>query len=217
MSYRSDLDALEARHAALDADVATKTKERDAAARVLEEAKARAKLPILDNIGIASPCRVDWATMTGDDRVRACSACDKDVYNLSSLTRDEAQALIIEKNGQLCVRYYQRTDGTILLADCTVGKAAARRRKWIAAGAVALLAGGGGLAHQALQRDADPAMDEITISGDEATTEHVTGNAYVPAPPPAPPKVVVPLQLDERYLHRTAGVMIMLKHDDHDL
>jgi len=27
------------------------------------------------------------------------------------MTRDEAQALIIEKEGKLCVRYFQRTDG----------------------------------------------------------------------------------------------------------
>ncbi len=216
MTYRNDLDALDARHTALDADVATKTKERDTAARLLEDAKARAKLPILDNIGIASPCRVDWATMTGDDRVRACSQCDKNVYNLSGMTRDEAQALIIEKNGKLCVSYFQRSDGTILLADCTIGKAAARRRKWIAAGAVALLASGGAFAHHALQRDADPTMDDIEISPPaESIAEHVTGNVQLPAPPPAPPPVVVPTQLEEHLdYHRSAGVMIMDTHDD---
>ena len=37
--------------------------------------------------------------MVGDERVRACGSCDKHVYNLSAMTRDEAQALIIERNG----------------------------------------------------------------------------------------------------------------------
>ena len=214
MSYRNDLDALEARHTALGAELATKTKELEAATRILEEAKARAKLPILDNIGIASPCRVDWNTMTGDERVRLCSQCDKNVYNLSGMTRDEAQALIVEKNGKLCVSYFQRGDGTILLADCTIGKAAARRRKWIAAGAVALLAGGGAAARHAMHHDPDPRMDDITVTpGDEAITEHVTGNMRVPAPPPAPPPVVVPVELEQKW-HRTAGVMVLNHLDD---
>ena len=143
MSYRNDVDALEARHAALQAEVATTTKERDRAGQLLDEAKVRAKLPILDNIRVATPCPADWKQMTGDDRVRACGACNKHVYNLSSMTRDEAEALLIEREGSLCVRYFQRADGTIMLADCTIGKAQKRKRRIIAAGAAALLAGGG--------------------------------------------------------------------------
>ena len=83
MSYRNDLDALAARHDALEAEVATATRERDAASVLLEEARQRAKLPILDNIRVATPCSADWNAMTGDDRVRACGSCKKHVYNLS--------------------------------------------------------------------------------------------------------------------------------------
>jgi hypothetical protein len=39
--YRNDLEALEARHAALEAEVADKIRRRDEAARMLEEARAR--------------------------------------------------------------------------------------------------------------------------------------------------------------------------------
>src|SRR5512141_2967817 len=121
MTYRDDLDALHARHASLDAEVAETARERDKAASLLEDAKARAKLPVLPNIRVATPCRADWNQMVGDDRVRHCASCDKDVFNLSSMTRDEAEALIVGKAGNLCARYYQRQDGTILLADCAVG------------------------------------------------------------------------------------------------
>jgi hypothetical protein len=141
--YRNDVEALAARHAALDAEVTDRTRQRDEAARLLAEASARAKLPILDNLRVASPCSMRWNDMTGDDRVRACAKCDKNVFNLSALTREEAEQLLIEKNGKLCVRYYQRSDGTILTADCAIGVRNRRRRRWVAAGLGALAAVGG--------------------------------------------------------------------------
>lgn len=171
-AYRNELDALAARHAALAGEVEAKTRERDDAARLLADAKRRASLPVLDNIRVASPCTADWASMTGDERVRHCGACDKDVFNISALTRDEAQALITEKAGKLCARYYQRADGTILLADCTIGARQKRRRRWIAAGAVALLAGGAGAAvamrGEAHEPASQPVMGAIMVAEPEA-------------------------------------------------
>ena len=143
-AYRDDVTALDARHSALSAELAAKTKELADAARLLDEAKRRAKLPVLDNIRVATPCSVSWDGMTGDERVRACGDCKKTVFNISNLTRAEAQALIVEKEGKLCVRYYQRHDGTILLKDCSVGVAKKRKRTVIAASVAALLAGVGG-------------------------------------------------------------------------
>jgi hypothetical protein len=143
MAYRDDVTALSARHDALAGEVAQKTRELDDARHLLEQAQARARLPVLDNIRVAAPCTADWTQMTGDDRTRHCGDCRKNVYNLSGMTRDQAEALVIEKHGDLCVRYYERHDGTILLADCTIGVKRRRRRRWIAAGAATLLAGGG--------------------------------------------------------------------------
>lgn len=142
MTYRSDVDALAARKAALDAEVAARTRERDEAARMLVELQERAKLPVLPNIRIASPCTADWNAMTGDERVRHCAQCDKDVFNLSAMTRVEAEALIVEKNHDLCARYYQRKDGTILLSDCEVGRAQQRRLKLVGAGLLVTITAG---------------------------------------------------------------------------
>jgi hypothetical protein len=209
MSYRNDLDALAARHASLDAELAAKTKELDNATRLLVDARARAKLPVLDNIRVASPCRADWNEMVGDERARACSKCDKTVYNISELTRAEAEALIIEKHGQLCARYYQRADGTIILSDCVIGAAASRNRKLIAAGAAALLATG--VAYKLTHRSKDVDMDAIDVmaSADTAAV-HIDGEAKREAPPPPKPVVahkVAPVELDE--IHATMGVMVM--------
>src|SRR5260370_15414772 len=45
----------------------------------------------------------------------------KNVYNLSEMTRREAEALVREKEGQLCARLYRRADGTILTSNCPAG------------------------------------------------------------------------------------------------
>jgi hypothetical protein len=139
MAYRDDLTALSARHDALADEVLQKTRELEASRHLLEQAKARAKLPVLDNLRVATPCTADWSQMTGDDRTRHCGDCQKSVYNLSRMTREEAEALVIKNNGDLCVRYYQRHDGTILLADCTIGAGRRRRRRLVTA--ATLLAG----------------------------------------------------------------------------
>lgn len=78
----------------------------------------------LDSIQVASPCQADWNAMSGDEQARFCQSCHKHVYNLSEMTRDEAQQLILEKEGKLCVRFYQRADGTLITNNCPVGLAA---------------------------------------------------------------------------------------------
>jgi hypothetical protein len=75
----------------------------------------------LDQIEIASPCSAAWTEMEGDDRVRFCSQCHKNVYNLSAMSRSEAETLIEGMEGVPCVRLYRRVDGTILTDDCPVG------------------------------------------------------------------------------------------------
>src|SRR5262245_10819613 len=83
---------------------------------------------LLANVRVASPCTARWADMTGDERARFCAQCQKHVYNLSEMTAEAASSLIREKEGKLCVRFYQRADGTVLTADCPVGTAAVVRR-----------------------------------------------------------------------------------------
>jgi len=139
-------------------------------------------VPMLARIRVATPCRADWNEMTGDARVRHCAQCDKDVFNLSDMTREQAEALIIAKNGDLCARYYQRHDGTILLADCSIGLAQKRKTRVLAAGAAALLAGSGGLASY-LKLSHRPA--------ERLTAPVVTVEIRAVAPPPVVPPPVV--------------------------
>src|ERR1022692_1221942 len=90
---------------------------------------------MLDRVSIAAPCPADWDSMPGTDQVRHCSQCNKNVYNLSAMTRREAEALLREKEGQLCARLYRRADGTILTENCPAGLRAIGRRVSRVAGA----------------------------------------------------------------------------------
>ena len=81
----------------------------------------------LDRIQVASPCGVAWESMQGDDRVRYCGECRLSVYDLSAMGREEAETLVQEREGRLCVRFYRRRDGTVLTQDCPVGFGKVRR------------------------------------------------------------------------------------------
>jgi hypothetical protein len=89
----------------------------------------------LDHLKIAAPCSADWDQMFSfeDERVRFCSQCNLNVYNLSGMSRQEAEALITKTEGRLCVRFYRRADGSVLTQNCPVGlKAIKRRVVWVA-------------------------------------------------------------------------------------
>jgi hypothetical protein len=184
MGYRDDVEALSARHDALADEVAERHRELAATKALLDEAAARANRPVLDSIRVASPCPTTWEAMVGDERVRHCGACDKDVFNLSAMTRDEAEALIAERVGNLCARYYQRADGTIITSDCTVGIAKRRRRRVMAAGIAALLAGAGGLALILTRRSQPRGVLSDDIAFDHRDPSVQVELAVVPPPPP---------------------------------
>lgn len=82
----------------------------------------------LDHVRIAAPCSADWDAMVGTERARFCGQCRLNVYNLSGMTRREAEQLIAGSEGRLCVRFYRRADGTILTENCPVGLRALKRR-----------------------------------------------------------------------------------------
>jgi hypothetical protein len=123
----------------------------------------------LDHVKIAAPCPADWDQMFSfeGDRVRFCSQCNLNVYNLSGMSRQEAEALITKTEGRLCVRFYRRADGSILTQNCPVGlKAIKRRVAWVAQfvlGIVLSLASGLGLYIFHLGRKSYPLLDNRHI------------------------------------------------------
>ena len=126
----------------------------------------------LDEISIAAPCTANWNEMAGDERSRACSLCKKNVYNISAMSRAEAQALISEKEGKICIRLFKRSDGTVIVDNCPVGLRAIRNRlRWVGAGVAAALTFVGGVAFAAMSsNNANPLLPGISGSAESGGT-----------------------------------------------
>ena len=150
--------------------------------------------------------------MLGDERVRFCMSCEKNVYNLSAMPREDAERLLQERIGKdLCVRFYQRADGTILTEDCPVGVKKKRRKKLalavagagaMAFAATSMLTRGTPCGTRVVQGEMPVEMGKMAEpvpapqapptgwrTGDwagpsEPSTPHVMGTVAPPAPPP---------------------------------
>ncbi|MEM1418454.1 MAG: hypothetical protein AAGH15_26400 [Myxococcota bacterium] len=88
--------------------------------------------PELDIIDVKKPCKVSWAGMQGEGAVRHCGHCRKIVYDLSAMTRADAEELITLGEGDLCVRFRRRADGTLVTADCPPPRSRGRRVRRLA-------------------------------------------------------------------------------------
>jgi len=144
----------------------------------------------LHTLKIASPCHADWDEMQGDDQARFCQTCRKNVYNLSEMTQDEAQALVNRLEGRLCVRFYTRADGTLLTQDCPVGLRAVRRKlikKLSYAAAVLLSCASGLLRGMGPAQAAAHAKKHVVVKPPASKPPRgLTCTAGVPALPPHP-------------------------------
>jgi hypothetical protein len=155
----------------------------------------------LDQLRIAAPCPADWDQMFSfeDERVRFCSQCNLNVYNLSGMSREEAEALINKTEGRLCVRFYRRADGSILTQNCPVGLRAIKRRvSWAAQvvlGMVLSFVSGLGLYIFHLGRKPYPLLDNRTPFEESLGT---TGMVVAPPRNQEPPRMgkvrIEPLQ-----------------------
>jgi hypothetical protein len=195
MGYRDASESLRAYRNRVAADLdearraAKEAADRAAQVQVLEKELAetdglivkmgggRASLPLLEDLTIAAPCTANWDDMKGDEHVRFCAKCEKNVYNLSSLPRDEAEALLAAKEGRICVRLYRRHDGTVLTSDCPVGVKHRRRRRVAIAAAVGgtLVAAAAGVAAQATAT-----LGGATTVRPTFTPDRQMGAVYVP-------------------------------------
>jgi hypothetical protein len=89
----------------------------------------RPRIP-LEIVRIDSPCPASWEAMAGDDRRRFCEGCLKYVHDLSAMPREEAERLICESSGTLCVRMSRQTDGTVLTVDYQGSTRQRPKRGW---------------------------------------------------------------------------------------
>lgn len=93
------------------------------------------KQDLLDRIDVREPCTESWEEMTGNDKVRFCSHCAKNVYDISAYTRERAEKLVRDSAGGLCVRYRKDDSGRVVTAAPRFTQI--KRRAKIAAGVLA--------------------------------------------------------------------------------
>lgn len=74
-------------------------------------------LDVLDRLRINEPCRARWDDMHGNDEVRFCGHCAKNIHNLSAMTRADALRLVEESRGGLCIRYETTAAGSVFTRD----------------------------------------------------------------------------------------------------
>lgn len=163
----------------------------------------------LNDLKVASPCSQDWNAMIGSERKRYCGECKLNVYNLSGMTRAEAENLITSAEGRLCVRFYKRADGSVITEDCPVGwaKVKQRTRAYLTAvaslifaffGALGLVAAFkkssdamimGGISPVSTATPRTSTMGEVDVNSNvrvESTPQYVMGNIAPMTPRPTP-------------------------------
>lgn len=154
----------------------------------------------LQRIDIATPCMASWDDMQGDERVRHCKDCNKNVFNLSAMPEVEAAQLLAANTGDLCVRFYQRRDGTVMTSDCGDSPRAMVRQAWrrlpqAAGAAVLALSAAGAVAGAAAPGAGNgkpaPAVEEpymqVTMGAPPAPMEAKPVESKIPLPPEARP------------------------------
>ena len=156
----------------------------------------------LNNVRVASPCKSDWDQMIGTEQVRFCGQCNLNVYNLSGMTRDQAESVIAANEGRLCVRFYRRNDGSIITSDCPVGLRAVRERvsSWTKAIAAAVFTFLAALGFQGLLSSSHPFEPQRTMGTISAPVEEVIEQGDVKV---EPPEELIQGEMIDRRLPRT--------------
>jgi hypothetical protein len=142
----------------------------------------------LANVRVGSPCKERWADMIGDDRVRVCNGCERPVFNLSEMTRAEAEAVMATRGITPCVRFYRRADGTVMTTDCPTGARRSRRLAVIAGTTTALLGASPAMADPVAPPE-DAATAPAPATDDDAaaaapTTIHIDQDIIMGIPAP---------------------------------
>jgi hypothetical protein len=160
---------------------------------------------LLSNLRLGYACPERWDDMVGDDRVRDCGSCKRQVFNLSEMTRAEAEALLATHGLKPCVRFYRRPDGTVMTRDCPTGELRDRRRLAVVASS---LAAGATLAIASPARadDADIAVPVDAVPA--IATDHPASDPPLEVPPDPPIRVDgMPIELD--HINVTMGIPVM--------
>jgi hypothetical protein len=183
-------------------------------------------LPLLDGMQVASPCPASWDDMVGGDQVRFCGSCEKNVYDLSAMSRDDAEGLLRQMSEEACVRFYRRADGTVMTADCPVGVSRKRRRRAVFGvfGGAAMLAGAAAVGGHAATESpmvaemgapvpVEPLVPTTPVTVPPVAEPPATASVVAPPQPPRPP-ILLPRPFLQGKPHWTMGAAALVRHPE---
>jgi hypothetical protein len=129
--------------------------------------------------------------MAGDARRRFCTHCNKFVHNLTEMPAEEAERLVCESGGELCVRFARdpHTNRILTLNYRPPPKPNRRRAIATLAAIFAAISFSSTYALCKLLRKAPPTPPAPTLPASPPVMSYVAGGAFCPPPPPTiPPK-----------------------------
>jgi hypothetical protein len=85
---------------------------------------------------LARPCDEPWSAMTGNERVRHCASCDRDVWDLSAMTAREAELRLLNAPAIPCINFRRDENGRLISRPDPASRPTAR----VAIGAAAFVA-----------------------------------------------------------------------------
>lgn len=150
--YRDDVEALEARKRELGLELRAAEERRDelrrcetqrnqieAELRAVDRARENTRRYGLRQVPEKTLCGVNWSSMTGSDRMRTCGVCKRTVYNTTTMSPPEIEAMraLVEARGGKETDLYLREDGTMMEGACPVP---ARQTAFVIAASVGLIA-----------------------------------------------------------------------------
>jgi hypothetical protein len=158
----------------------------------------RSLLRQLTRTALEKPCDSPWETMVGDDKVRHCAACDREVYSISEMTELEAELRLLNAADAVpCIRYARDLEGGV------IHRPPPAHRRFASGSARALVVASALLTRGAVADEKAEPVQCVMLSGLEPVAPPPAAQAQsgapaaaktaAPAPPPAPPQP--PIQL----------------------
>lgn len=77
-------------------------------------ANPSSKTRVLDQITVLDPCPMSWDKMVGDDKVRFCSECQRNVWNFFEMTDSEVVEVLRTNPGRLCAQIVKTRGGGLV-------------------------------------------------------------------------------------------------------
>lgn len=89
---------------------------------ILDEELREDAAGLVESLTIPTPCKARWEDMRGDDTVRRCARCDREVHDLTRMTKDEIALLFSSAAKTPGARMRRRPDGRVVGGECAPEK-----------------------------------------------------------------------------------------------